>query len=72
MKETSTEPPTAQSSKGAPHTLNHTTSSSPKQVQEVHEPVEHLRWSFFAEIVNVLRFLIIFAGELHCECLTGF
>ena len=39
-------------------------------------PVEHLRWSFFAEIVNVLRPLAIFTGELHrvslTEFLTGF
>ena len=31
--------------------------------------VEHLRWSFFAETVNVLRPSVIFAGELHCRCL---
>ena len=39
-------------------------------------PTVHLRWSFFAETVNVLRSLAIFAEELHrvslTRCLTGF
>ena len=33
--------------------------------------VEQLRWSFFAEIVNVLQPLVIFSGDLHRRCLTG-
>ena len=33
--------------------------------------VEYLRWSFLAEIVNVLRPLVIFAEEIHCASLTG-
>ena len=35
-------------------------------------PVEHLRWSSFTEIINVLRLLAIFAAEPHCGLLTGF
>ena len=34
--------------------------------------VEHLRWSFFAEIANVLNPLDIFAEDPHRGCLTGF
>ena len=36
------------------------------------EPVEHLQWSFFTEIINVLKPLTIFAKTLHSRCLTGF
>ena len=42
---------------------------------EVHLEPRTLRWSFFAELVNVLRLLAIFAEEFHrgslTECLTG-
>ena len=38
----------------------------------IQNPVEHLRLSFFTEIVNLLRPLAIFAEEYHRECLTGF
>ena len=34
--------------------------------------VEHLRWSFFAEIVNVLQPFFILSRELHRGCLTRF
>ena len=36
------------------------------------ESVEHLRWSFFAEIVNGLNQLTNFAKTLHRICMTGF
>ena len=29
-------------------------------------------WSFFAEIVNIFRLLVIFAEELHRGCMKGF
>ena len=38
----------------------------------IQSPVEQLRLSFFVEIINVLKPLVIFAGELHRGCLTGF
>ena len=34
--------------------------------------MEHQWWSFFAEIVNVVRPLAIFAEEGHLKCFTGF
>ena len=34
--------------------------------------LESASWSFFVEMVNVLRPLAIFAEKLHCGCLTGF
>ena len=34
-------------------------------------PAKHLRWSLFAEIVNIFRPLAIFVKELHCGCLIG-
>ena len=45
--------------------------STPNQ-RRIWNPVEHLRWSLFAEIVNVLRLMAIFAEELHRITLTGF
>ena len=39
--------------------------------RRIWNPIEHL-WSLFAEIVNVLRLLAIFADELHRVTLTGF
>ena len=36
------------------------------------EPVEQLGGAFFSEMVNVLKPLVIFAGELCRGCLTGF
>ena len=38
--------------------------------RHVWNPVEHLWWSFFAEIVNMLRLLANFAKELHHVSLT--
>ena len=38
----------------------------------IRSPSHHLQWSLFAEIVNVFKPLVLFAGKLHCECLTGF
>ena len=36
-------------------------------------PVEHVRWSFFPEIVSAFSPLAIFTTqELHRRCLTGF
>ena len=40
--------------------------------RRIWNPVEHMRWSYFAEIVNVLRLMAIFAKELHRVTLTGF
>ena len=44
--------------------------------RRIWNPVEHLRWSVFAEIVNTLRPLAVVAEKLHREsltrCLTGF
>ena len=44
---------------------------SPSNQRRIWNPVGHLWWSLFAEIVNVLRPLAIFAEELNCGCLTG-
>ena len=43
-------------------------------IQKLHiqSSVDQLRWSFFVEIVNVLKPLVIFAGELHRGYLTRF
>ena len=49
-----------------------TTSSNTFNQSFIPSSVEHLRWSLFAEIANVLKPLVIFAGELHCGCFTGF
>ena len=38
----------------------------------IQKPVKHLRLSFFAKTVNVLKPLIIFAKKLHRRCSTGF
>ena len=32
----------------------------------IQNPFEKLLWSFFVEMINVLKPLIIFAGEPHC------
>ena len=37
----------------------------------IQSPVEQLRLSFFVEIINVLKPLVIFAGELHRGCFKG-
>ena len=37
--------------------------------RSIWNPVKYLRWSIFAKIV--FRSLVIFAEELHHECLTG-
>ena len=39
--------------------------------RSIWNPVEHLHWSFFAEIKKVLKLLAIFAEELHHGSLTG-
>ena len=38
--------------------------------RHIWNPAEHLPWNFFAEIVNVLRPLVILAEELHRVSLT--
>ena len=38
--------------------------------RRIWSPVEHLRWSFSAEIVKVFRPSAVFAKELHAGCLT--
>ena len=45
----------------------HTYSTS----RHIWNPVQHQQWSFFVELVNVLKTLAIFAEELHHGCLTG-
>ena len=40
--------------------------------RHIWNPVEQLGLSFFVEIVNPSRALVIFAEELRCGCLTGF
>ena len=47
-------------------------SRSTSNGKRIWNPVEHLWWRFFAEIVNLLRPLAVFATELHPEGLTGF
>ena len=40
--------------------------------RHIWNPVKHLWWCFFAETVNMLKSLAIFAGKLHRGCLAVF
>ena len=39
--------------------------------RRIQNPVKHLKWSFFAKIVNGWKPLNIFEKKLHPRCLTG-
>ena len=39
---------------------------------QIQSTIEQLRWTFFMEMINVLYPLVLFIGELHRGCLTGF
>ena len=40
--------------------------------KRIYNAVKHLRWTFFATIINGFQPLTIFAKKLHCSCPTGF
>ena len=45
----------------------------PSTIQSrIQKPVEHLRWSLFAKIVNSFQPFIILAEKLHRQYSTGF
>ena len=50
----------------------HLTFTTTFQLEVIWNPIEHLRWSFYVEIVNVFSLLAIFAKELHCRCFKEF